>query len=258
MLVVQAGQLIDGVGNLPRRNVRLMIERGRIIDLLEGPYSAPLTGAEFFDASDCTVMPGLIDAHVHLMWNGVPGDPLVGKEGLVSEMPGTLALHAYVNARKDLSAGFTTVRDLLSYDFVDISLRDAINQGLVEGPRISAGGYGLTSTGGHMDARNGLRPDVTLGYFNNVVDTADQARIAVRYLIKMGADHIKINVGRGYRRKGRPILFAPEMRPDVLQAICEEAHTAGRKVAAHSLGSDGELVGGSGRGRLAGARSLSQ
>jgi imidazolonepropionase-like amidohydrolase len=92
-----------------------------------------------------------------------------------------------------------------------------------------------------MDMRNGLRPDVRLGYFNNVVDSPAEARTAVRFLIKMGVDHIKINAGRGYRIKGRPILFAPEMREDVLKTIVEEAHTAGRKVAAHSLGSRGEL-----------------
>jgi imidazolonepropionase-like amidohydrolase len=182
----------------------------------------------------------MIDAHVHVMWNGVPGDPLASREGMICDLPGTFALNAYANARQDLLAGFTALRDMLSYDFVDISLRNAINKGLVEGPRISACGYGLTATGGHMDLYNGLRPDVRLENFNNVVDTPEEARKAVRFLVRMGVDHIKINAGRGYRVKGRPILFAPEMRPDVLRVICEEAHTAGRKVAAHSLGSQGE------------------
>ncbi len=241
MLVLQAGRLIDGSGAQPRRNVRLYVEKGKIVDLIDAQASAIPEGAEFFDASEMTVMPGMIDAHTHVLWNGVPNDPLNGKEGLVSELTGTAALKAYANARRDLEAGFTALRDMLSFDFIDISLRNAINQGLVEGPRISACGYGLTSTGGHMDFRNGLRPDVGLGYFNNVVDTPEQARIAVRTLIRMGVDHIKINAGRGYRIKGRPILFAPEMRADVLKTIVEEAHTAGRKVAAHSLGSQGEL-----------------
>jgi imidazolonepropionase-like amidohydrolase len=241
MIVIRAGFLIDGTGNLPRQNVNLYIENGRISGLSDAQASSVPDGADFYDASECTVMPGMIDAHTHVMWNGLPDDPLNGKDGLVSELTGTATLKAYVNARNDLEAGFTTLRDMLSFDFIDISLRNAINQGLVVGPRISACGYGLTSTGGHMDMRNGLRPDVNLGYFNNVVDTPDQARIAVRFLIKMGVDHIKINAGRGYRIKGRPILFAPEMREDVFKAIVEEAHTAGRTVAAHSLGSQGEL-----------------
>ena len=241
MFVLQAGQMIDGVGAQPRQNVRLFIENGKIAGIEDVQATAIPEGADFYDASELTVMPGMIDAHVHVMWNGDPQDPLNGKEGLVSELTGTAALKAYVNARHDLEAGFTALRDMLSFDFIDISLRNAINRGVVEGPRISACGYGLTSTGGHMDLRSGLRPDVSLGYFNNVVDTPEQARSAVRFLVRMGVDHIKINAGRGYRVKGRPIIFAPEMRPDVLQTIVEEAHTAGRKVAAHSLGSQGEL-----------------
>ncbi len=241
MFVLQAGQFIDGSGAAPRQNVRLYIEKGKIVDVLAAGEGSVPDGAEFYDANELTVMPGMIDAHVHVMWNGTPGDPLAGREGQVGDLPGTFALEAYANAKKDLEAGFTTLRDMLSYDFVDISLRDAINKGIVVGPRISACGYGLTATGGHMDLRSGLRPDVSLGYFNNIVDTPEQARIAVRYLVRMGVDHIKINAGRGYRVKGRPILFAPEMRLDVLQVICEEAHIAGRTVAAHSLGSDGEF-----------------
>jgi imidazolonepropionase-like amidohydrolase len=241
MFVIQVGQLIDGSGRQPQHNVRLYIDQGKIVEIMEGAVPELPQGASYFDASGLTVMPGMIDAHVHVMWNGDPDDPLNGREGLVGELPGAAALKAYVNARHDLEAGFTALRDMLSFDFIDISLRNAINSGLVDGPRISACGYGLTATGGHMDLRSGLRPDVSLGHFNNVVDTPDQARIAVRLLVRMGVDHIKINAGRGYRVKGRPILFAPEMRPDVLKTIVEEAHTAGRKVAAHSLGSQGEL-----------------
>jgi imidazolonepropionase-like amidohydrolase len=241
MLVLRAGTLIDGTGSQPRKNVSIYVEKGKIIDIVEGSSAGIPDGADLYDASEFTVLPGLIDAHTHVIWNGDPENPLSSKEGLVSELTGTVTLNAYVNARHDLEAGFTTIRDMLSFDFIDISLRNAIQQGLVEGPRISACGYGLTSTGGHMDFRGGLRPDVSLGYFNNVVDTPDQARIAVRTLIRMGVDHIKINVGRGYRVKGRPMIFAPEMREPVIKTIVEEAHTAGRKVAAHSLGSIGEF-----------------
>jgi len=241
MLVIRCGVLIDGTGNSPFHNSNLYIENGKIVEIADAQTTGVPDDAEIFNASDLTVMPGMIDAHTHVMWNGSPTDPLNGKDGLVSELTGTATLKAYVNAKNDLEAGFTTLRDMLSFDFIDISLRNAINQGLVVGPRISACGYGLTSTGGHMDMRKGLRPDVSLGYFNNVVDTPDQARVAVRFLIKMGVDHIKINAGGGYRIKGRPILFAPEMREDVLTTIVEEAHTAGRTVAAHSLGSQGEF-----------------
>ena len=246
MLVVEAGRLIDGTGAAPRTDMRLWIEDGHIVAVTARDATAIPDGATVIDAaasgSPLTVMPGLIDAHVHVMWAGEDSDlPLGSKDELVTEMPGMRALRSYVHANRDLHAGFTTLRDVHCLDFVDISLRDAINQGLVTGPRISASGYGLTATGGHMDDSSGLRPDVRLGGFNNVVDTPDEARRAVRYLIKMGVDHIKINAGRGYRVRGRRVYFAPEMRADVMQTICQEAHEAGRRVAAHSLGSMGEL-----------------
>jgi len=240
MQIVRAGLLIDGSGAPPRKDIDVYIEGGWIVALVERCASTPPAGAGLIDAGEYTVMPGLIDCHTHVLWNGAPDEPLNGREGLVSELTGMAAYKAYANARRDLEAGFTTLRDMLSYDFIDVSLRNAIQQGLLVGPRLLACGYGLTATGGHMDLRSGLRPDVQLGYFNNIVDTPDEARKAVRQLVRMGVDHIKINAGRGYRRKGRPILLAPEMNEAVLNTIVEEAHTAGRKVAAHSLGSAGE------------------
>ena len=236
MLVVNAGLFIDGNGGEPRRNTRIYVEKGIIIDVVDGQSASVPEGATLLDASAYTVMPGMVEAHTHVVFNGIPDDPTNGQVGLVSDLTGTIALQAYVNAKKDLEAGFTTIRDMLSFEFVDIALRNAINRGLVEGPRISACGYGLTSTGGHMDFTKGLRPDVHLSYFNNIVDTPDQARTTVRFLIKMGVDHIKINCGTCYRVKGRPLIHAPEMRPEVISAIVEEAHTAGRRVAAHCNG----------------------
>jgi imidazolonepropionase-like amidohydrolase len=241
MIVIDAGLLIDGNGGMPVRGARLLVE-GEKIQAVATPQTAAIPeGADYIDARAETVMPGMIDAHVHTIWSGVAGDPLDSIGGMVGELPGAHALASYAHARQDLLAGFTSLRDMLSLDFADVALRDAIQRGWVKGPRISACGYGLTSTGGHMDLRSGLRPDVSLGIFDNVVDTPDQARTAVRTLVRMRVDHIKINVGRGYRVKGRPIRFAPEMRPEVIQTIVEEAHIAGRKVGAHSLGSAGEF-----------------
>lgn len=242
MLVINAGKLIDGTGAPPREQVRLLVDQGRIVDVVDAGESAVPEGAQVLEAGDRVVMPGLIDAHVHVMWSGDdPVEPEGRWDAFVSELSGTRALQAYAHAKRDLLAGFTTLRDMASLEFVDIALRDAIDKGTVVGPRISACGYGLTSTGGHMDPRNGLRPDLSPGGFDNVVDTVDEARRATRYLVRTGVNHIKINVGRGYRVGGRGLFFAPEMQPDVLQTICQEAHSAGRHVAGHSLGSDGEL-----------------
>jgi imidazolonepropionase-like amidohydrolase len=242
MLVINAGKLIDGTGRAPREQVRLVVDQGRILDIVSIAESAVPEGAQVVDARDRIVMPGMIDAHVHVMWSGDESEQSAGTwDALVSELPGTRALDAYAHAKRDLEAGFTTVRDMASLDFVDIALRDAIAKATVMGPRISACGYGLTSTGGHMDRYNGLRPGLSLGSFDNAVDTVDEARKATRYLIRMKVDHIKINAGRGHRLPGRPLFFAPEMQLDVMQTICQEAHDAGRPVAAHSLGSNGEL-----------------
>jgi imidazolonepropionase-like amidohydrolase len=242
MLVINVGKLIDGTGSAPRKQVRLLVEEGRIADIVDAAGSTIPEGAQVLEAGDRVVMPGMIDAHVHVMWSGDDTDQPIGTwDDLVSELAGTRALKAYVHARRDLEAGFTTIRDMASLDFVDIALRDAVDKGLVEGPRISACGYGLTSTGGHMDSGNGLRPDVRLGGFDNVVDSVDEARKATRFLIRMKVDHVKINAGRGHRLRTRPLFFAPEMQLDVMQTICQEAHAAGRRVAAHSLGSEGEL-----------------
>lgn len=246
MLVINAGQLIDGSGSAPQRNMRVLVKNGRIADVVAMAETAVPEDAQVIDASRYCVMPGLIDTHVHLMSDGEDeGNLLSGLVNRTVELPGTLALKAYAFARRSLEAGFTALRDLHCFDFADISLRNAIQSGLLEGPHVFAGGFGLTATGGHMDHRNGLRPTVDLGRsFNNVIDTVDEARKAVRFLIKMGVDHIKINVGCAYRghRRGRsqPLLFASEMRRDVIEAICAEAHVAGRRVAAHSLGSEGE------------------
>ena len=246
MIVINAGLLIDGTGATPRENVRLFVVDSRITDIVDIQESAVPDGAQVVDATQHVVMPGMIDTHVHLIWNGIwsvdSTEPTSeSRANRVSELPGMRALKAYSHACKDLEAGCTTIRDMHCYDFADISLRDSINSGLVVGPRVMACGCGLTSTFGHMDLRNGLRPDVSLGGFNNVVDSVVEARRATRYLIGMRVDHIKISASNSRRVKGRPIFFSPEMRFDVLQAICEEAHSAGRTVAAHSQGCEGEL-----------------
>ncbi len=243
MKIIQAGLLIDGNGGAPQKHSTLIIEGSEILAIEKNNDFTIPDGAELIDASDYTVMPGMIDCHVHIAFDGEDSSSQPSSQNNITEMlPGTLAYIAYVNALKDLKAGFTSIRDMHCFDFVDISLRDAIKIGRMQGPRISAAGYGLTSTNGHMDYRKGLRPDVQLpGHFNNIVDDPQQARKAVRALIRMGVDHIKINVGRGHYPISGNLVIGPEMQKDVIQAICDEAHYAGRKVAAHSLGGLGEL-----------------
>jgi imidazolonepropionase-like amidohydrolase len=242
MKVINAGLLIDGTGKSPRKSVRVYVDGRKITGIEDISSSVIPEGAEFISAEACSVLPGMIDCHVHVAFDGQDSSiPVPGGNNVTEMLPGSLAYNALVNAQNDLMAGFTAIRDMHCFDFVDISLRDAINAGKLVGPRISACGYGLTSTNGHMDFRKGLRSDVSLpGQFNNIVDTVDEARKGVRALIRMGVDHIKINVGRGHSTIRGDMLFAPEMQKEVIAAICDEAHIAGRMVAAHSLGGLGE------------------
>ena len=223
MIVINTAKLINGTGSSPLEKVRMFIDGERISAIEPMTVSVVPEGAEVIDASNATLLPGLIDCHVHVCFDG--GAEMFANEGnVVTEMlPGTLAYNAYLNAGEDLKAGFTFIRDMHAFDFVDLSLRDCINQNKLIGPGISACGYGLTSTNGHMDYTKGLRPDVCFaGRFNNQVDSPAEARKAVRYLLKMGVDHIKINVGRGHYTPAEELLFAPEMQYDVIKVICEE------------------------------------
>ncbi|NLE76345.1 MAG: amidohydrolase family protein, partial [Chloroflexi bacterium] len=150
-----------------------------------------------------------------------------------------LALRSYVSARKDLEAGFTTLRDAGNRGYVDVALRDAINAGWLEGPRLKVAGIALAATGGHMDRTKGLAPHVGIDQSTNMADSPDEARRSARYQIKMGADFIKIaaTISEYVRKFGG--LCSQELTFETMKAICEVAHWAGRPVAAHCHGGQG-------------------
>lgn len=237
MLLIKAGLIIDGSGRtLEDRGI--LVDGQHIVGLgTEQELDLP-EDVEVIDASNQTVVPGLVDAHVHTRMSGDP-DAEQPEFAQITELPATTALKSYVNARADLEAGFTAIRDAGGRMYEDIALRDAINAGWLDGPRMRVAGQGLTVTGGHMDRTKRMIPGIQIPGPDAVVDSPDEARRAVRYQIKMGADHIKINATLSEHVSEKGEICSPEMTREMVEAICQVAHWAGRKVAAHCHGGEG-------------------
>ncbi|HYA97750.1 MAG TPA: amidohydrolase family protein [Methylomirabilota bacterium] len=195
-----------------------------------GPVaSTPLPeGVTPIDLSSSTCLPGLIDVHTHLTSN--PSDS--GYAGLGISVPRE-TVTGVKNARLTLRAGFTTVRNVGADGFSDVALRDGINQGDVEGPRMLVSGPPLSITGGHCD--DNLLPPEFHHKAEGVADGPWQARAKVRENIKYGVDLIKVCASGGVLSKGdQP--GAPQYTLEELQAIVQEAHKLGRRAAAHAHG----------------------
>jgi len=237
-IYVRAGVLIDGTGAAPRKDAGIVIIGGRIASV--GPWSSaqPPQGARIVDLSSDTVLPGFIDCHVHLTME-------VGKGWEVEAIrttPSDAAILGTVNALRTLRAGFTTVRNVGDRGGESVALRNAIDRGLVPGPRMLTAREMLSITGGHGDFSDGFRPGLTLGgaepLGNGICDSPDACRAAVRYQVKYGADLIKISATGGVLSPGDEI-GARQFSDGELAAIVEEAHMLGRKVAAHAHGTAG-------------------
>ena len=191
---------------------------------------APASGstASAVDLSHATCLPGLIDVHTH-----ITGEPTSnGYAGLGISVP-RQAVIGVKNARLTLRAGFTTIRNVGASDFTDVAVRDGINAGNIEGPRMLVSGPPLGITGGHCD--DNLLPFEYHHRSEGVADGPWAARAKVREVIKYGADLIKICASGGVLSKG-DLPGTPQYTPEEMQAIADEAHKLGRKVAAHAHG----------------------
>jgi imidazolonepropionase-like amidohydrolase len=233
MLVIRASQLIDGNGGAPLRGMAVVVEGERIIAVEPAEAMEIPPDAEVIDASDQTLMPGMIDAHVHIELPGGPAGTYAAEQA--SHVPGYLALKAHHHAMLALRAGFTALRSLHSPGYEDVALRDGINAGLVQGPRIRAAGRGLTVTDGHMD-KAVFSPEAGPFGPTNVCDGPDDFRRGARAQLKRGVDLIKINAAS--YNLGEEDSFQ-EMTYEEMAAACQVAHWAGKKVAAHAHGGPG-------------------
>ncbi len=220
--VIKCGWLLDGTGS-PAIERGIIVTQGTKIAAI-GPESAvawPEGEYEVIDAGQYTVLPGLIDCHVHLTSDPDPDSSIKSRE------PDSMtALRAANNARLTLAGGVTTARDVGGKGMADLSLKKAIGEGIAVGPRLLVSGRCLCMTGGH--GHNSGRE----------VDGPDEARKGAREQIKAGVDVIKVMATGGVLTPGvEP--GSPQMTREEMQAAIEEAHKAGRRTASHAQGNTG-------------------
>ena len=235
-VVLRAARLIDGNGGPVLTNGVVVVTGDRIVAAgAQGSVSIP-SNARTIDLGDATLLPGFIDAHVHLI--GRPLSDPKSDDANVRDYPGYGAIVGVANARRTLLAGFTSVRMVGAPNFDDMALRQAIGAGTVPGPRIETAGHSFGITGGHCD-ENGFRPGLAdADYRTGVADGVDEVRKAVRYQVKYGADVIKICATGGVLSEGDAV-GATQYTLDEMSAVVDEARKLGRKVAAHAHGTEG-------------------
>jgi imidazolonepropionase-like amidohydrolase len=233
-LIFKVGQLIDGSGTPPLKQAFARIEHGQIRAVgLQSELGQPEAGIQIIEAPDSTLMPGMIDTHVHIAYSGSLESGAFRAEASEMSYP-LLALRAARYARQSLEWGFTALRDLNAPGGVAIDLARAIDAGHVVGSRIQACGLGLSVTGGHMD-KGGWGDHVHLEAMTAVADSPDQFRARVREQVKRGAGCIKINLcGGTFRDWSAP--WKQEMTDAEIVASIDEAHRLERRVAAHTSG----------------------
>ncbi len=231
--LVRAGHLVDVRAGRVLDAQTLVVSGDRIVAVEPTAQLKEQAGDTVIDLGDATLLPGMIDVHTHLT-DDTNFDPY-------HELSTSVAKSALIgarNAKVTLNAGITTVRNVGADGFADVDLRDAINEGLIEGPHMQVSGPALGITGGHMD--NNLLPEEFHATGDGVADGIPAVQHMVRRNIKYGADLIKIGATGGVLSKGDDPQ-ASQYTLEEMQAIVADAHRLGRKVAAHAHGAQGIL-----------------
>ena len=233
VIILHCGVLIDGSEKPISKVVSIFIDKDRIIDIAEG-YTNPGPDDVLIDLNEYTVLPGLMDMHTHLSGES-------NKKKYLERYTKNLDDYAYqsiIFAEKTLFAGFTTVRDLGGP--INNSLRDAIKNGLLPGPRIFSAGQAIATTGGHADPTNGMKYELMgdPGPSSGVINGAIEAAKAVRHQYKRGSDLIKITATGGVLSLGKSGQN-PQFSEEEIRAIVETATDYNMHVAAHAHGPEG-------------------
>jgi imidazolonepropionase-like amidohydrolase len=221
--VIEAGRLMDGTGAEPIDRARMIVEGERIREV--GPASQVKTPSgefETLDFSDYTLIPGLLDGHVHLVFSALP----TALQDILADDNPRILLRAVHNAQLALRVGVTTVRDCGGRAHMALKLRDAIADGILPGPRILAAGPAITTTGGHCY------------FFEGEVDSIDGIRKLARQLAKDGVDFFKVMSTGGRMTPGTNVTAA-QFTVEELTALVSEAKRLNRHVAAHGHGTAG-------------------
>lgn len=232
-IVLKAGHLFDSVsGKLVDHGV--VVVSGTRIEAVGSDARIPAE-AQVIDLGDATLLPGFIDAHVHLSDESGPNWYLNFFDRIM-RFPAEQALYGAHYAKVTLEAGVTTVRDVGSEDFIALGLRNAIRAGMIPGPRMLVANHAIGSTGGHAD-QDPYPPErvAVAGPIKGVCNSPDECRAAVRYQLKYGADVIKFMPSGGVLSLSDPV-DNPQLTQEEMNAIVSEAHNWGRKVAAHCHG----------------------
>jgi imidazolonepropionase-like amidohydrolase len=229
-LVVTAARMIDVLAGREVEHPQIVITDGRIASVGRAGDAVP-AGARHLDFGDRTLLPGLIDMHVHLT-----SDPTLSGYRRLEYTDAFWMTVGAANARRTLEAGFTTVRNVGSSGYQDVGLMQGINRGYIEGPRIVPATYAIGSTGGHCDATQ-FPPSITTPS-TQIANSPDEYRALVRKVHKYGAQVIKVCMTGGVLSKGDSV-GAQQLSLEEIKAVVEEAHRLGLRVAVHAHGTEG-------------------